>query len=132
MKEMLPEIMQLVMTLVGMIIIMLLKKGRDYLDSKLQDDKIKSIIGKAEIALETIVKSNQEVIVNGFKKDLEDGKITKEEFIANMAQIKDKTIKQVGEFIGTEGLNVLDGFYGDSKEYLQHRIEAMVNDLKKN
>jgi hypothetical protein len=27
MKEMLPEIMQLVMTLVGMIIIMLLKKG---------------------------------------------------------------------------------------------------------
>lgn len=132
MKEMLPEIMQLVMTLVGMIIIMLLKKGRDYLDSKLQDDKIKSIIGKAEIALETIVKSNQEVIVNGFKKDLEDGKITKEEFIANMAQIKDKTIKQVGEFIGTEGLNVLDNFYGDSKEYLKHRIEAMVGDLKKN
>jgi hypothetical protein len=49
-----------------------------------------------------------------------------------MAQIKDKTIKQVGEFIGTEGLNVLDNFYGDSKEYLQHRIEAMVGDLKKN
>ena len=132
MKEMLPEIMQLVATLVGMVIIVLLKHGRDYINNKLQDERIKSVVGKAEIALETIVKSNQQVLVDGLKKDLADNTITKEEFKNRMVEVKDKTIRQVGELIGTEGLGVLDGFYGDSKEYLQHRLEAMVSDLKKN
>ena len=132
MKEMLPDILQLVATLATMIIIMLLKKGRDYLQTKINNDKVNGIIMKAEMALETIVKSNQQVLVDGLKKDLADNKITKEEFTNRMIEVKDKTIRQVGEFIGRDGMEIIDGFYGDSKEYLQHRIEAMVNDIKKN
>lgn len=132
MKEMLPDILSLVGTLVGLVLIIVLKKGRDYLITKIGNDKFAVIINKVEMSLETIIKNNQETLVKGLKQDLADNKITKEEFLKRMAEIKGQTIKQVGEIIGTEGIEVLDGFYGDSKQYLQHRIEAMVGDLKKN
>lgn len=132
MKEMLPDILSLVGTLVGLILMVVLKKGRDYLIAKIGNDKFAVIINKVEMALETIIKNNQETLVKGLKQDLADNKITKEEFMSRMVEVKNQTIKQAGEVIGTEGLEVLDGFYGDSKQYLQHRIEAMVGDLKKN
>lgn len=132
MKEMLPDILNLVGTLVGLILMIVLKKGRDYLIAKMGNDKFAVIINKVEMSLETIIKNNQETLVKGLKQDLIDNKITKEEFLNRMVEVKNQTIKQVGEIVGTEGLKVLDGFYGDSKQYLQHRIEAMVGDLKKN
>jgi len=132
MKEMLPDILNLVGTLVGLILMIVLKKGRDYLIAKMGNDKFAVIINKVEMSLETIIKNNQETLVKGLKQDLADNKITKEEFLNRMVEVKNQTIKQVGEIVGTEGLKVLDGFYGDSKQYLQHRIEAMVGDLKKN
>lgn len=131
MKEFLPQIIEIVGSIVGILIIVALNALKNYLVSKTNNEALKKAIFKADEVLITLMKARQQTIIDGLKKDAADGKITAEELKARMAAEKDAVIKDAIKFIGSEGTEALDGFYKDTKEYLEHRLESLVGEVKK-
>ncbi len=131
MKEYLPQIIDIVASLVGILLVMALNALKNYLASKTQNETLKGVEDKAINFLATIIKSQQATFVDRMKKDAADGKITAEEFKAAMKVLAESTVKTAKDALGSEVEGILEANYGDVTEYLKHKLEAIVADIKK-
>lgn len=128
MKEYLPQILDLVFALAGLVVAYY---SRKFVNEKVANTNLKSYIFKAFDILGAIVKSNFANARKTIEKDLEDGVITKEEATKMFKQIGENTLKDLKNKLGEEVWDVLNKHYGNAEEFFANTRDGLVEDLKK-
>ncbi|WP_143314470.1 hypothetical protein [Clostridium sp. HBUAS56017] len=109
------------------------KKGISYLkskDSMIKDEKLKKIFDSALDSLDHLITTNIVSAENTLKPQIlgaiADGKVTKEELKTLSVIVKDNVLKQLGD----DTTKALNTNLGDLNNYLENRIEKILDDLK--
>jgi polyhydroxyalkanoate synthesis regulator phasin len=109
------------------------KKGISYLKSKnsmIKDEKLKKIFDSALDSLDHLITTNIVSAENTLKPQIlgaiADGKVTKEELKTLSVIVKDNVLKQLGD----DTTKALNTNLGDLNNYLENRIEKILDDLK--
>lgn len=126
-----PQLIDLAVSVITVVLSILLVELKKYLASKTQNSILISAEDKALNFLSTLIQSQMATTAKGLKQDLEDKKLTRDEFNVRMAELKENTIKATKEAIGTEVNGIIEKNYGDVTTYLKHKLEAFVDELKK-
>lgn len=126
-----PQLIDLAVSVITVVLSILLVELKKYLASKTQNSILVSAEDKALNFLSTLIQSQMATTAKGLKQDLEDKKLTRDEFNVRMAELKENTIKATKEAIGTEVNGIIEKNYGDVTTYLKHKLEAFVDELKK-
>lgn len=126
-----PQLIDLAVSVITVVLSILLVELKKYLASKTQNSILLSAEDKALNFLSTLIQSQMATTAKGLKQDLEDKKLTRDEFNVRMAELKENTIKATKEAIGVEVNGIIEKNYGDVTTYLKHKLEAFVDELKK-
>lgn len=109
------------------------KKGINYFKSKdtlIEDEKLRKIFDKTLDRVDSLISTNIISTENTLKpiilKDIEQGKVTKDELNNLSNVVRDNVLKQ----LGNDSVNVLNSSIGDLNSYLENRVESILSELK--
>ena len=122
-----------VISILGALAIVYLKKGFEYLTTKttlIKDEGSRKILDSTLNALDTLLVTNITSAENTLKpiilQSIADGKVTTDELESLKITVMNNTLKQLGD----EARKLLNNSLGDTNSYLENRIEAILADLK--
>jgi len=122
-----------VISILGALVIVYLKKGFAYLTTKttlIQDEGSRKILDSTLNTLDTLLVTNITSAENTLKpiilQDIADGKVTTDELESLKITVMNNTLKQLGK----DATKLLNNSLGDTNSYLENRIEAILADLK--
>ena len=126
-----PQLIDLAASVITVVLSIALVQLKAYLASKTSSHILQTAEDKACNFLGTLIQSQMATLVKGLKEDAANGVISKDEFNVRMADLKANTIKATREALGNEVTAIIDKNYGDVTEYLKHKLEAFVEQIKK-
>ena len=122
-----------VISILGALAIVYLKKGFEYLTTKttlIKDEGSRKILDSTLEALDALLVTNITSAENTLKpiilQSIADGKVTTDELESLKITVMNNTLKQLGD----EATKLLNNSLGDTNSYLENRIEAILADLK--
>lgn len=109
------------------------KKGLTYIrnkDTLIKDEKLRKIFDDTLDRVDDLISTNIISAENTLKpiilKNIEQGKVSKDELNSLAIVVKDNVLKQ----LGSDSVNVLNSSVGDLNSYLENRVESILSELK--
>ena len=122
-----------VISILGALAIVYLKKGFEYLTTKttlIKDEGSRKILDSTLEALDALLVTNITSAENTLKpiilQSIADGKVTTDELESLKITVMNNTLKQLGD----EATKLLNNSLGDTNSYLENRLEAVLSNLK--
>jgi hypothetical protein len=127
MEELLPAINTAIVIVVSASLTWLAKSIAAYINSKVEDEKLKDVLLRLEGAVETSVRNVSQTVKKELKEATADGKLTKEE----IQKLKDTAYNGVTGQLASVDLEKLRDLFGPIlEEKIEAMIEAAVSKLK--
>lgn len=131
MKDILPGIIAALAPLLLGLLAWAGKKLADFINAKVANDSLKTVLIRADTVIFTVVKAIAQVTVDAAKQGAADGKLPA--VIASAA--RDAALTKVKAYLGQPGLDALMQVLGlkdmaTTEQFLASRIESAVRDVK--
>ncbi len=127
MKELLPQVSEALVTLLGLVITLLIAKATAALQAKVKGEQAKNFIQRASDQARDVVLELEQTMVAGMRKATQDGKLDRED----VQFLQDEALRRLKEHLGpkgiAEGLQVLG--FRDVRELevvLKAKLEAEI------
>jgi len=125
------NVTQIIIAVIGLVftgvIIPLIKTAFDWLKNKTENEALKSALEEAQIIADNVVAQLGASIVEGFKANSEDGKLTKEE----AGEVLDAAVTLFYNDISTKSVELLENNAENIREWIEHLIEQRLLISKK-
>ncbi len=132
MKEILPQVAEAAISLLGLILTLVIAKVSAAVQAKLKSDRAAAFVQRASDQARDVVLELEQTLVQGMRKASEDGRLDRDD----VAFLQEEALKRLKEHLGpkgvSEGLQVL-GFrdIADLERVLRAKIEAEIHLLPK-
>lgn len=123
-----PEIASIVVASIITIMTYAIKKLRDFVDAKVENENLNNAIDTVTEIAETSIKSTVNRLENQIKKALKDGELSE----AERSRIKDQGIASVKSKLTSNARKRLGNVVGDVEGYIGEKVESVLQDQEKN
>lgn len=103
------------------------KKASDYIDEEVDNKYLQKILTQANEVVFDSVKAAMQEEVEDLKEKGDDNKLKKED----AERIKTRVVNRIISKMGDETLAELDNRFGDAQAFIEDKIEATINDIKR-